>query len=61
MSIDPNEQDLSVEEYRLLQHIDLITDGALANLLNAYGMAHFTVCPKCFCDDFTHVEGCEEA
>ena len=50
--------ELSVEERRLLNYIDLVTEGNLTHNLNRYGLAHMTVCPECFCDDFTHAEGC---
>lgn len=54
------DREITIEEYRLLNFIDTVTEGNITYNLNRFGLAHFTVCPKCFCDDFTHVEGCEE-
>lgn len=49
------------EQYRILQEVDINTDGGLATLLNEWEMPHYTVCPACGVDDFTHAENCPEA
>ena len=51
-------QRVSEEEYKVLQQADIVFDGKIAQILNKNGHASWTVCPKCFVDDFMHVTGC---
>ena len=52
---------LTREDYQILDAADNESDGEVARILNENGCANLTVCPECFVDDFTHVEGCSLA
>lgn len=49
---------LSPEDYKVLQMANVFIGNEVNRVLNENGVARFTVCPICRCDDFTHVEGC---
>lgn len=49
---------ISEEDYMKLLAADVESDGDVARVLNANGLASWTVCPHCHCDDFTHAEDC---
>jgi hypothetical protein len=49
---------LKPEDYKVLYKADLVSDGAVAQLLNHNGACNWTVCPECKIDDFVHSAGC---
>jgi len=48
-----------IQDYKILQVLNEMSSDKLMGILNSYGAANLTVCPKCGVDDFTHVEGCD--
>lgn len=49
---------INEEIYLILEEADIESLGEVAKFLNESGRASMTVCPRCFVDDFVHVEGC---
>lgn len=51
---------LEAMSYDELFVADYVSNGVVAQKLNDSGQCSKTVCPECFIDDFTHVEGCSK-
>lgn len=49
---------LNDRDYAILEFLDVMLSGELRRILNRYGAARLTGCPKCLVDDFIHIEGC---
>lgn len=50
---------LAPEDYRLLERLDVLTNGYVARILNDNSFCCATVCPGCMSDDFCHLERCK--
>lgn len=51
--------ELTPDHYRVLELLDVLTNGYIARLLSENGYACSTGCPGCHVDDFVHVESCK--
>lgn len=49
------------EDYRILERLDVVTEGYVCKVLNREGFPNASVCPGCVVDDFTHTSSCRNS